>query len=404
LSAELSRIVDKIWKNKGLPGKSDAKLKAEYVRRLSIGIEKGYGKPFTSIEYNSPDFNMISNLLQNVYSFSAAKNYTQLSQLTKALIDDNGVRTYSQFKKAAYEINDAHVNQWLHTEYDTAIGSAQMASKWVDITENNGTRYVEFDVVMDDHTSEICAPLSGLIVSVDDPILNTYYPPNHFNCRTTVRQHYNAKPTVASERSLPDIPKMFRVNMAKEHIAFPPDHAYYIGCPKDILRLNNDANYNLDESRKNKNGDVRESGIAYDPTQSNARYYSEYNMRLDVASALANHFDETVFITPDIKPTDNRYGLFFKNVPIDGKVPDFRIQNEYWELKSHEDAFRYDKISKMLRRAATQSENIILKLNQEANIKSVGARIKGAIKSSPKLKTVKRVLVIDHKNNIHVIK
>jgi len=43
-----------------------------------------------------------------------------------------------------------------------------------------------FDVVMDGRTSDICRPLAGKAYRVNDPIWDSLYPPNHYNCRTTV--------------------------------------------------------------------------------------------------------------------------------------------------------------------------------------------------------------------------
>lgn len=43
-----------------------------------------------------------------------------------------------------------------------------------------------FDVVLDDRTSTTCRPLHGLAYPADHPIWNSLYPPNHFNCRTTI--------------------------------------------------------------------------------------------------------------------------------------------------------------------------------------------------------------------------
>jgi SPP1 gp7 family putative phage head morphogenesis protein len=43
-----------------------------------------------------------------------------------------------------------------------------------------------FDVVLDDNTSEICEPLDGLAYPANDPIWDSLYPPNHYQCRTSV--------------------------------------------------------------------------------------------------------------------------------------------------------------------------------------------------------------------------
>lgn len=216
------------------PGKKTTSL---YAQHLSKAIEEGYGKKIGSIDYDTPDGNMIAHLVKNVYSFSAAKNYTQLRQLTQALIgEDHKLRTYSQFKKAAFAINDTHVNQWLKAEYELAVSSSQMASKWQDI-KDNGTKILEFDAIIDSHSSNICPPLNGVRKPVDDPFWNNWYPPNHYFCRSIVRQLADGAITPDHAINYPDkVDPLFQVNLAKQKLAFPPGHPYWIDCPTKILK------------------------------------------------------------------------------------------------------------------------------------------------------------------------
>jgi SPP1 gp7 family putative phage head morphogenesis protein len=45
---------------------------------------------------------------------------------------------------------------------------------------------LEYTAIMDGRTTEICASLDGSIYLADDPVWDTIWPPNHFNCRSTV--------------------------------------------------------------------------------------------------------------------------------------------------------------------------------------------------------------------------
>lgn len=201
----------------------------EYVKGLSTGFKK--------IDYKTADSRMYERLTKDVYQFSAAKNYQQLKSLAQALVNEEGkLRTFAEFKQAAYAINDEHVNQWLKTEYDTAIASAQMGGKWEQIQENKELfSLLEFDAVMDNRTTDLCGGFDGVVKPVDDPFWASYYPPNHFNCRSTVRQLSEGTITPDNKYSVPDnIPAMFRVNLAEKGMAFPPGHAYYKGCPEEV--------------------------------------------------------------------------------------------------------------------------------------------------------------------------
>lgn len=238
LQKKIDAMVQQVYDETGLPKAELNKEITEYfANHLWNGVTDGYGSDLSGIDYNTPDYNMLESLQKNVWQFSAAKNYQQLVSLSKALVDDDGkLRTFAEFKRVASTINDQYINQWLRTEYDTAVGGAQMASKWTDIKENSATKLLEFDAVMDTHTSELCSSLNGVKKPVDDEFWNTYYPPNHFNCRSTVRQLNEGEETPTSKIVYPEkMPAMFKTNLAKQGLVFPKSHPYYDGCPHNVL-------------------------------------------------------------------------------------------------------------------------------------------------------------------------
>jgi SPP1 gp7 family putative phage head morphogenesis protein len=318
LAKELAKTVEDVWKKKGMP-KPRKKITAYYGQHLSKALEEGYGKKIGEIDYDTPDGNMLAHLVENTYSFAAAKNYTQLRQLTQALVEDGKLRTYSQFKKAAFEINDTHVNQWLKAEYELAVAGSQMASKWVDITENAGTKILEFDAVLDSKTSDGCRLLNGVRKPVDDPFWNAYYPPNHFNCRSTVRQHFEGSTTPDHSITYPDdkkVPPMFRVNLAKQKLAFPPGHAYWAGTPASVIK---EA---LDMAPIN----------SWLPVENNTiRIHKRVNAEADdfeVNIEIARDFAARRFavdILPTLKENDPLYAIVFKNAPYKPTCPDLLV-------------------------------------------------------------------------------
>ncbi len=233
----VASMVERVWKEKGLPeGDIDKPVVAEFAKRLWTGVEKGYGKKLTEVDFSSPDNEMLAALQKNVWQFSAAKNYQQLRALTDALIGDDGkLRSYKDFKLEAFKINDQYINQWLQTEYDLAVSGSQMAAKWVNITAQSDTlTLLEFDAVIDSRTSDLCRSLNKTILPINDPFWKTYYPPNHFKCRSTVWQRQKGKITPADKIPSADIPPMFRVNLAQEQLVFPPKHPYYDKLPSSV--------------------------------------------------------------------------------------------------------------------------------------------------------------------------
>ncbi len=48
------------------------------------------------------------------------------------------------------------------------------------------TKFWEYVAIEDDRTSEICLALNGVCLPPDDDFWSINYPPNHYNCRSTV--------------------------------------------------------------------------------------------------------------------------------------------------------------------------------------------------------------------------
>lgn len=249
-ASALAKMVAEVWDKKGMPLSISKEITELFAGEITKAIEDGYGVQLAAFDFTTPDRVMINDLLKNVYQFSAAKNYAQLKALTQALVDDNGLlRTFAEFKKVAFEINNEHVNQWLKTEYNTAVASAQMARKWVEIQNNKSfAPLLQLDVVMDGRTSEICRPLDGVIKPVADPFWDIYYPPNHFGCRSAIKQLRSG--VVSTNVEQPEIPAMFRTNMAKTGAAFPAKHPYFIGAPQHVF--NTAGQLFRDKFRKNE--------------------------------------------------------------------------------------------------------------------------------------------------------
>lgn len=228
-------LILQVWAEKGMPeGYINKSVVAAFAGKLWKGVENGYGINFGSVDYDTPDFNMLKSLQENVWHFSAAKNYTQLRELSNALIGPDGkLRTFSEFKTEAYKINDRHVKQYLKAEYELAVAGGQMCSKWVDITSNADTfPLLEYDAVLDKQTTELCTGLNGTLLPIDHSFWKTYYPPNHFNCRSTVRQKGSGKVTQRIPSA--DIPDMFKTNLAAEGLIYPKGHPYFIDNPREV--------------------------------------------------------------------------------------------------------------------------------------------------------------------------
>lgn len=286
--------------------------------------------------------------------------------MNDALIGPDGkIRGYDDFKREAQNITDTQLN-WLRTEYDTAIGSAQMASKWQSIQEQKDIfPLLEFDAVIDDRTSAICRPLNGVVKPVDDPFWDQYYPPNHFNCRSTVRQLRTGSVTDSADIEYPEkVPDMFKFNVGKKAIAFPEGHPYYDDMPPHLL---NNATLYMPEDEQYLIKYEAEDGTQLQANrQADITNGSDYENLLTVGKVLADH-GIVVDILPEIHANED--GLRSELLPgvKAGKNPDITIDGQYAEVKTPVDPITHDKIQQLIANGAKQADKVIVLLDQEYN-------------------------------------
>lgn len=214
---------------------------------LKSGVYTGFGDTLATVEADSVDEALLMELRENIYMFSGAKTFQQVKEMTDALTFEDEVRPFSEFKELAQSIYDRYNvnpegNGYLRTEYDTAIGQAQSAARWNEVETNKKLLpYLRYSAIEDPNTSDICAPLDGVTLPVDDPFWSEFMPLNHFNCRCTVEQlpEDEAEQTPEDEiKSLREdvggeMDDLFKMNPGKDKVIFSDDHPYFDVAPKD---------------------------------------------------------------------------------------------------------------------------------------------------------------------------
>lgn len=126
---------------------------------------------------------------RNIFAFSAAKNYSQLQELRDAIYDGERTRSFHEFKTEAAKIVDKYNETYLQAEYDAAKRAGIFAEKWQNIVEDADIfPYLKYKTAGDERVRESHRVLDDIILPVNDPFWNNYYPPNGWNCRCTVEQ------------------------------------------------------------------------------------------------------------------------------------------------------------------------------------------------------------------------
>ncbi|MDL2289894.1 minor capsid protein [Paludibacteraceae bacterium OttesenSCG-928-F17] len=207
-------------------------------KTLAENVSNSYAQ--ITADFTTPDAAMLTRLTRDVWSFSAAKNYQELRDLTLALRDENGkLREKEDYLKEAERICEKFDENWFSTEYDTAISSAQNAARYAEFDqEADVITNLRYQTVGDGNVRAEHALLDGIIRPANDPFWNKYYPPNGWNCRCEAVQSLDGFGRVTRESELPKvhIPELFNTNLAKTGCIFPKNHPYYKGIPKAELR------------------------------------------------------------------------------------------------------------------------------------------------------------------------
>lgn len=179
--------------------------------------------------------NLLAELSENLRYFSASKVWQQIKDMT--LVKDNqDLKSFAEFKDEALQIFDQYNKNWLRAEYDTTIGQAQMCERWEQIDKQKETLpFLRYSAVIDSQTSEICEPLDGITLPVDDPFWDSNSPLNHFNCRCTLEQVDEFDAVVTDQGKADEVGKqmdevrqpLFNSNSYRTKEVFDESHPYF---------------------------------------------------------------------------------------------------------------------------------------------------------------------------------
>lgn len=180
---------------------------------------------------------MARKLDESLFLFSGFKTAQELKDASSLLRrPDGSVKSFSEFYIDIRSIDDKYNVHYLEAEYNFAVTSSQMAASWAE-AEAGGDRYdLQYRTMGDSKVRNEHRALNGVTLPPDDPFWKSYYPPNGWNCRCTVRQVRRDKfprtdPAEAMQRGdeATDSPKqrIFRFNPGIDGQLFPPKHPYY---------------------------------------------------------------------------------------------------------------------------------------------------------------------------------
>lgn len=201
------------------------------AQALFAGAEAGFGNTLLELEMGSYDYVLLKELQTNIYVFSGAKTYQQVSEMQDLLVKykDRPDLFQKEALKSFQDYNTPKGYNYLSAEYQTAKSSARAAKNWKGIEEKaNILPYLEYQTVGDSRVRPEHAALDGITRLVNDKFWSLYYPPNGWRCRCTTLSHDEGEITDLTGFKQPDsVPDIFLMNSGKDRIIFSEKHPYF---------------------------------------------------------------------------------------------------------------------------------------------------------------------------------
>ena len=220
------------------------------VKSLLSGFEKGYEKEYFGTDWNTKDTELLSRVQNNIFAFSGAKSFAESQELRDAVYQNGKILSKADFARKAKKVNKKYNLQYLDAERHQVIASGTQGSRWNDFEDTANTHpYLEYVTAKDERVREEHRRLQGVIYHIDDPFWSSFYPPNGWRCRCSVRKHtereYNHKKKDYEGKNRTAMPnsedaqkiagkvvaKPFRHNVGKAKIVFEDKHPYFQANP-----------------------------------------------------------------------------------------------------------------------------------------------------------------------------
>lgn len=170
---------------------------------------------FAAPEFGKPEQGFLDQFKYNTGVFAAFKAHAEQGLLVSMLLDEEGnLRSFREFRKAVKAVNIQWNEQWLRTEYNTAVRSARSAANYQDALRSKDTYpNLEYLVSNARDKREEHLDLVGTILPIEDPFWDIYLPPSEWNCKCSFRP--TDKPATDVPKITQMVPPTFQNNPGK---------------------------------------------------------------------------------------------------------------------------------------------------------------------------------------------
>lgn len=155
---------------------------------LTLGFKEGWDKQNTielkeapGFMYGYDDPAVLTAYEQNLFRFSGAKTLAEVQRLNELFREST---SFAEFYEKAKEVTRIFNQNWLETEYTTAVLTGEAASTYHRLkAQTDVFPYWKYTTAGDHLVRPEHVVLDGLTLRHDDPRWEKIFPPNGWNCR-----------------------------------------------------------------------------------------------------------------------------------------------------------------------------------------------------------------------------
>lgn len=348
-------------------------------------IDNSFGK----VEFGKPNYDFVQELKYNNAVFAAFKTHRQQNDIAQLLTDDNGkLKNFTEFKKDVSPIIGQYNENWLKTEYNTAVIRARQTANFkkfeqdADIFPN--LKWLPSTSI---EKRKEHVPFYNTVRPINDEFWKLHFPGNVWNCKCRIT---NTDETVTEL----DYPKQGGDKGLKTNPVFTRSifdfktHPYaqngYLPA-NTLLKVVTDyvdkTTYKPIVLKEYKNG-----GKVIISNLLN-KQASDYKDLTIIADYFAKKEAKIVEILPKLHFKDDNYKLLF-NGAYKNKCPDLKINNEFYEYESSQKPVNKTKLKNMIGRGLKQSDKILIEIDDNVNTSFIKKLINNRIREKQKVSEV----------------
>lgn len=183
----LNQALNEVYNN-GKSGKEQPVVSKPLFDISNEALQQAVDSAFTP-DFGKKNQDFVDEFKHNTAVFAAFKNHHQTKDMVALLTDENGnLRSFREFKKLALSVSKNYNENWLRTEYNTAVRSARAAVNYRKYLESEEL-YPNLEYIQSTASHPRISHLDyvGTILPIRHEWWDTHMPPSDWNCSCSVR-------------------------------------------------------------------------------------------------------------------------------------------------------------------------------------------------------------------------